>query len=354
MGARIIRLDAIAYLWKTIGTRCIHLPPTHEIVKLVRDFLAVAAPDVLAVTETNVPHADNVSYFGRSDEAHLVYQFALPPLLADAFLSGDARALTRWAAEIQPPPSGCTFLNFTASHDGIGVDPLRGFVSDARLEALVDHVKRRGGMISNKTGTDGRERPYELNITWFDVMGAGKEEPPDAHIARFLCSQTIPLALQGIPAVYFHSLTGSSSDHEAFRHTGRARSLNRGRWQNDALAAALADGRSTCRRVFNEYVRLLAVRARHAAFHPAAGQRVVPCHDAVFAVERHSTDGKELVLALSNVGAAPAELRASSVGWTAAQARSARNLLAPDTAFDAEGALTLRPYETAWLAIASG
>ncbi|MEJ2096688.1 MAG: alpha-amylase family glycosyl hydrolase, partial [Deltaproteobacteria bacterium] len=72
-GAAIIRLDAIAYLWKEVGTSCIHLPQTHEMVKLFRAILDAVSPGTLIITETNVPHAENISYFGTDfDEAQLV------------------------------------------------------------------------------------------------------------------------------------------------------------------------------------------------------------------------------------------------------------------------------------------
>ena len=103
-GARFIRLDAIAYLWKRIGTSCIHLPQTHAVIQFWRAVLDEVAPHVLLITETNVPHADNVSYFGDgTNEAQLVYNFALPPLVLHALLRGDATHLTRWAQSLTLP-----------------------------------------------------------------------------------------------------------------------------------------------------------------------------------------------------------------------------------------------------------
>ncbi|MGH3588768.1 MAG: alpha-amylase family glycosyl hydrolase, partial [Pseudonocardia sp.] len=85
-GARLLRLDAIAFLWKRVGTSCIHLPETHEIIRFWRTVLDLVAPGTLIVTETNVPHRENLTYLGDgTDEAHLVYQFALPPLTLAAF-----------------------------------------------------------------------------------------------------------------------------------------------------------------------------------------------------------------------------------------------------------------------------
>ena len=211
-GARIIRLDAIAYLWKKIGTSCIHLPQTHEVVKLMRSVLADVAPHVLLLTETNVPHAENIAYFGAGDEAHMVYQFSLPPLLLDALVSEDATSLMRWLAALKPPPSGNTFFNFTASHDGIGVRPLEGLVPEERIAQLSAAVRARQGHVGTRRDAHGNDKPYELNITYLDALrdDAGAFSP--AQIQRFLTSQAVMLALQGIPGVYFHSLVGTPND----------------------------------------------------------------------------------------------------------------------------------------------
>ena len=243
MGARIIRLDAIAYLWKRIGTPCIHLPETHEVVKLFRDFLEIVAPDVLLLTETNVPQPENYSYFGNGDEAHVVYQFALPPLLLHALQFGTSKYLTAWASALPVLPAGCAVLNFTASHDGIGVRPLQGLFPDEEIRTLVERVRALGAQVSTRRNSDGSDSPYELNITYFDAM-RGNGDPDPLHVQRFLCSQTIPLVLKGIPAVYFHSLTATPNDVEGVKRTGRARSINRQKWSQGELEDALKDEKS--------------------------------------------------------------------------------------------------------------
>ncbi len=243
-GARIIRLDAIAYLWKRIGTPCIHLPETHELVKLFHTLLETAAPWAILLTETNVPHAENISYFGTGDEAHMVYQFSLPPLLLDAMLSEDARDLTAWARQLAPPPPGCTFLNFTASHDGIGVRPLEGLVPESRLQKLVDAVRERGGYVGTRRRPDGTDSPYELNITWFDAV-ADPRLPADLNVRRFLTTQSMMLSLQGVPAVYFHSLFGAHNDREAAERSGIPRRINRQKFDRAELERLLADEDTT-------------------------------------------------------------------------------------------------------------
>jgi len=304
-GAQIIRLDAIAFLWKELGSNCLHLPETHEVVKLLRDLLELVAPKVILITETNVPHDENISYFGDGDEAHMVYQFSLPPLLLHALHTGSAAYLTNWAAELAPPPQGCTFLNFTASHDGIGVRPLEGLVPDQELQALIEAVEVRGGLVSRRSLPDGSEQPYELNITYFDALsfpGEQTDQPPsDLHVARFLCSQIIPLALQGIPAVYFHSLTATRNDRRGALGSGHNRDINRRRWPERELMRLIRDDNSHTGRVFHEYKRLLRLRTVQPAFHPDAAQQVLQLGDPVFVVVRSAADHGQQITAISNI-----------------------------------------------------
>lgn len=228
-GAEFIRLDAIAYLWKEIGTSCIHLPQTHTIVKLIRAILAEVAPHVKLITETNVPHEENVSYFGNGkDEAHLVYNFALPPLVLHTFHTGSCEALSRWASALQPPSKEATFLNFLASHDGIGIGGARGILSDAEIAAMIEKVIAHGGLVSYRSNPDGSQSPYELNINYFDALSDPKaDEPIEIQIDRFIAAHAILLTLAGLPGIYFHSMFGSRSWFEGVRQNGHKRAINR-------------------------------------------------------------------------------------------------------------------------------
>lgn len=337
MGARIIRLDAIAYLWKRIGTSCIHLPETHEIVKIMRDLLELAAPHVILLTETNVPHAENVSYFGAGDEAHMVYQFSLPPLALHAALAGRATHLTEWAAGLADPPPGCTFLNFTASHDGIGVRPLEGIVPEGELVMLVDEMKKRGGHVSTRRAADGTDKPYELNITYFDALSFPGQSDPGLHIARFLATQAVMLSLKGIPAVYFNSLVGAPNDQALAKETGRARSINRTKWDLPELEAKLGEKSSVPARVLERYAHMLRVRAVSPAFHPDGAQRVLRLDERVFAVERVSPDGASRIVALANLSGDEVPVGAEAAGTEVLSGKKfARDM-------------KLGPYGVAWL-----
>ncbi|QDU58438.1 alpha-amylase family glycosyl hydrolase [Aeoliella mucimassa] len=349
-GARIIRLDAIAFLWKEQGTNCLHLPETHEAVKLMRDVVAAALPGTILLTETNVPHQENVSYFGSGDEAQMVYQFSLPPLLLDAMTSGDAVYLRNWLANLAPPPAGCTFFNFTASHDGIGVRPLEGLVPDERLEAVVAAVRARGGRINTRRRPDGTDAPYELNITYVDAVSPTTADEPaevELHARRFLTTQAVMLSLPGMPAVYFHSLVGTQNDYAGVEQSGINRRINRHKYDLPELEQHLSGDNSLAARIHQGYEQLLAVRTAHPAFHPEAAITLLDTSsDAVLAVERVSLDGDERIIALANFGP-EVTLPLAAFAGTATQFRS---LLADDPSLlPADGSITLPAGGSAWL-----
>jgi glycosidase len=303
-GASIIRLDAIAFLWKEIGTTCIHLPQTHQIVKLMRDILDEIAPHVLLLTETNVPHQENLSYFGDGqDEAHMVYQFALPPLILHTITTGDATHLTEWAAMLERPSQDVTFFNFTASHDGIGVRPARGILSESEIDRLISLTESRGGGVSYRRLEVHGRQAYELNINYFNVMNDPSEiaDQPERAVARFLCSQAIMLTFPGLPAIYFHSLFGSRNDPKGVERTGHLRSINREKYLREPFEDELMQGESIRHQVFHGYKKLLQVRRSHDAFDPWGEHDVLRVQPGIFCNLRQSPDDRRRILCLHEV-----------------------------------------------------
>ncbi|MGD2023265.1 MAG: alpha-amylase family glycosyl hydrolase, partial [Desulfobacterales bacterium] len=296
-GATILRLDAIAYLWKEIGTNCIHLPQTHEMVKLFRAALDQVAPDVIILTETNVPHTENISYFGDGrDEAQMVYNFTLPPLLFYSFVTEDATILSEWAKGLHLASTDNTFFNFTASHDGIGVRPLEGILEPSEIEKLIEIVKSNDGQVSYKRNPDGTDSPYELNITYVDaILGDTSSTLAD----KFLASQSIQYALPGVPATYIHSLLGSRNWVEGVQETGRARTVNREKLQVEKLISELNNPESFRARVFFPYLNLIKIRKKQSAFHPNAGFEILDTAPKVFGIKRYSQD--QTIVALTNI-----------------------------------------------------
>jgi len=303
-GSELIRLDAIGFMWKEIGTSCIHLPEVHAIIQLMRVVLDEVAAQVVLITETNVPHQDNISYFGDGkNEAQMVYNFTLPPLTLHSFHTGNATALTKWANILHLPSDEVTFFNFLASHDGIGVTPARGILSPEEVNQMGERVKALGGFVSYKTNADGSQSPYELNINYLDALGDpnAPDETIQLKTRRFLASQAIMLALRGVPGIYFHSLFGSQNWRDGVAETGRARTINRQKLDYTTTEQELANPSTLRHHVFTPYRDMLRTRAQQPAFHPASPQQILTYHEAIFALLRTSLDGTSHLLCLHNV-----------------------------------------------------
>lgn len=352
-GARYVRLDAIGYLWKTPGTRSIHLPEAHAAVQLVRSAFDAVAPDVVIITETNVPHADNVAYFGDGyNEAQLVYQFPLAPLVLNAFQSASSHHLRAWATALSSPSADTTFFNFLASHDGIGVVPASGILSPDEVGALVDMTIKHGGLVSYKTNSDGSQSPYELNITFFDAISDPSETPEPIAIDRFIGSQAIMLALAGMPGIYIHSLVGSSNNHAGVAETGRARTINRQKWQRDELQARLDDASSRERRILKRYIALLKCRAQSSAFDPQGRQIILASQDALFVILRVAPDEQEAVICIHNLSDTSQTIALQleeHLGWSPTQLTDLLGTTTLPLNHGGAGHVEVSPFAVMWL-----
>jgi sucrose phosphorylase len=341
-GATILRQDAIAYLWKEIGTTCIHLSQTHDMVMLFRAVLDLVAPDVIILTETNVPHEENVSYLGDGrNEAQMVYNFTLPPLLFYSFVKEDTTVLSDWAKGLQLESASNTFFNFAASHDGIGVRPLEGILEPKEIDGLIEVVKTNGGQVSYKRNPDGSDSPYELNITYVDAILADSKS---TRAEKFLASQSIQYVLPGVPATYVHSLLGSRNWLEGVKQTGRARTINREKLEVDKVLAELNDSESFRAKIFFPYINMIKIRKKQPAFHPNSPFAVLEVDSKVFGIKRYSQD--QTIYALTNVSAT--EVPVSLSGY---EVPNEMIDLITGEEFKTDS-LTLRPYQYVWLSMA--
>jgi glucosylglycerate phosphorylase len=353
-GATFIRLDAIAYLWKEIGTSCIHLPQTHQVIQFLRAVFDEVAPYVQLITETNVPHKDNISYFGDgTNEAQLVYNFALPPLVLHAFRIGDAGALSQWAKGLTLPSDRITFFNFLASHDGIGLNPVRGILSTEDIDALVEKTLEHGGLVSYKHNSDGSQSPYEMNINYFDALSNPHgNEPLELQVDRFITAQAIMLSLIGVPGIYFHSLFGSRSWQEGVNLTGRHRTINRQKFELTTLESELSDESSLRNLIFRCYTDLLRARSSSSAFYPHGEQQVLDCGEAILALLRLSPDASQRVLCLHNVSDQSQRVAPNLEDISGSPLDKFTDLIKNERiGVPLNGKLVLKPYQTLWLRI---
>jgi glycosidase len=347
-GAKYIRLDAIAYLWKEIGTPCIHLPQTHLVIRLFRAVLDMVAPQVVLITETNVPHSDNVSYFGDgTDEAQMVYNFSLPPLVLHSLHSGNASAISQWVAGLKAPSQLTTFFNFLASHDGIGLNPVRGIISDEEIDALVEMTLQNGGVVSYKSNPDGTQSPYELNINFFDALAKMQGEfNLNIQIDRFLLAHAIMFAVSGVPGIYFHSLFGSRGWREGVEKSGHNRSINRQKLSRSELERELSDPQSLRQRIFKPLTHMLRIRAGEPGFHPNNEQHVLDFGEAILAIMRASPDGKDQILCLNNLSGESQSIGLNLELW---KASGVIDLMQNHSLIGTQQDISLRPFQFQWL-----
>lgn len=337
-GARIIRLDAIAYLWKETGTGCLHLEKTHLYVKFLRALAKSVAPGALIITETNVPHKENISYFGRGDETHMVYQFPLPPLLAHALITETIAHFRKWLKDLPDLRKNEYFFNFTASHDGVGVLPLSGLLPESETRLMEKTALERGGFVSHKKNPDGSESPYELNVSYVNLIN-----PPGTasgeKAARFMVSQFVALSLKGIPGIYVHSLIGSENYPEGVKKTGRKRSINREKLNFEKFKKEISDEKSLRFKIYSKYSALLKARKREKAFHPEGKQKVMDYGNKIFALMRSYCSSR--VLCLANISPRPQKIK-KPPGFKGGKDIISGKKINPEN-------FSLGPFETLWI-----
>lgn len=347
-GIRVIRLDAIAYLWKDLSTNCVNLPQTHEMVRVLRALVDTYPEKVLILTETNVPSHENLSYFGNGNEAHIIYNFSLPPLLLHALLAGHCRHLKAWMMSMPPAQEGTTYFNFIASHDGIGLRPAEGLLEEQEMRTLVETMEQVGGNISWRASEGGMPSPYEINIGLFDALRMTFNSGVDEwHFERFLSAHAILLAIEGIPAIYIHSLFGTPNDQEKVKATGRNRSINRHQWDLDKLKALIDEPSSIHSRIYKGILNLISIRRRQPAFHPNATQFTLHLGDQVFAFWRQSIRRDQSIFCLNNVSDQFIEIQLRDINLISTD--TWMDLILDKPIEDTNGTMVLCPYQSVWL-----
>ncbi|WP_417545705.1 sugar phosphorylase [Marinobacter sp.] len=347
-GVIIFRLDAVAFLWKEPGTPSIHLQQTHELIKILRLLIEHHSSDAVVITETNVPNRENLTYFGNANEAHVIYNFSLPPLLINTLVTGDCKHLKTWLMSMPPAQMGTTYLNFIASHDGIGMRPTDGLLSEEEKQRLVNTMDSFGGKVSFRRTPDGRDQPYEINIALYDALKGTAENGADHwQLQRFICAHTVMLALEGIPAFYIHSLLATENDTARMEHTGRLRSINRGQWQLADLEKDLENPLSHHSKVYQELKRLITIRRKQPAFHPNATQFTLHLGLKLFGFWRQSMRRDQSIFCIHNISDEVQQVVLSDINLIGTDRW--HDLIAGTAIEDLSGAITLKPYQSVWL-----
>ena len=346
-GVRIFRLDAVAFLWKKIGTNCLNLPETHEMVRLLRTLIEASQPDAIIITETNVPNRENLSYFGNGNEAHCVYNFSLPPLLLNTLVTGNCRALKQWMMSMPPARVGTAYFNFIASHDGIGLRPAEGLLSDSEINQLVETMKDFGGHTSWRKLANGEIKHYEINISLIDALKGTCSGLDQWQIERFICAHTIMLALEGIPGIYLHSFIGTENDHQRVKNSGHNRAINRHQWQYADIEEQLNDPTSSHSLIYAQMQKIIELRRQQPAFHPNATQFTLHLGDHLFGFWRQSMDREQSIFCISNITNLPQTLNLSDINLIDNQ--SWLDIITGDLCIVDNQSVSMKPYQTLWI-----
>jgi sucrose phosphorylase len=347
-GVRIFRLDAIAFLWKQAGTRSLNLRQTHEVVRLLRTLIEHAQADAVIITETNIPNRENLEYFGNNNEAHWIYNFSLPPLLVHALITGNNFYFKQWLMAMPAAQNGTAYFNFIASHDGIGLRPIEELLSAEEEQQLIDTMQRFGGRISWRALENGERKPYEINIALYDALKGTVAGEDEWQMQRFICAHAIMFALEGIPAIYIHSLLATGNDYHKMEHRGHNRAINRHQWHYPSLELALNDPSNHHAQVFTRLKSLLKIRQAQSAFHPNAAQYTQHFGEGIIAFSRESQDQQQHIVCLNNILPQAQTLLISS--FNLIQSKSWRDLISRERiATEGGQRITLAPYQSMWI-----
>ncbi len=341
-GVTIFRLDAIAYLWKENGTKCINLKQTHEIIKLLRNIINLLNIQTTIITETNLPEKENLTYFGKNDEANWIYNFSLPPLLIHAFLFENSSYLNKWSNKLPKTKNGNCYLNFIASHDGIGIRPTEGIFDNKTLNNFIKRLKKNGSKFSYRKDQKYSKKVYEANITVFDALKKSDFDPSGKFFfERYLAAHAIMISFEGIPAIYFNSLFGKSNDEAKYVITGNNRDINRYKWNYKSIIRNLKDKKSKQSVFYNSIIKLLEIRRKQKAFHPNAFRCNVKISSKVYSFKRISVDKKQTIICVTNLSSKIQEIRLNKnyITWD--------NLIGKINI--KKKILVLKPFETIWL-----
>jgi len=347
-GVKIFRLDAVAFIWKEIGTSCLNLPQTHEIVRLIRTLIEHRDPTAVIITETNIPNRENLAYFGNANEAHVIYNFALPPLLLNTLTSGNSFHLNNWLMSMPPAQDGTTYLNFIASHDGIGLRPVEGILSEQNIDDLAQTMQQFGGRVSWRSTGKDQVRPYEINISLFDAYSGTLEGRDEWQIQRFICAHTIMLALEGIPAFYIHSLLATGNDHIKVDQTGSNRSINRHNWDYDELNSLLGNGHNHHAIILKRLKKLVRIRTVQSAFHPNATQYTLHLGEGIFAFWRQSRKRDQSIFCIHNISPHIQQFPLGNINLV--ETNRWIDLLSERSFADLHQQIELQPYDCLWIA----
>jgi amylosucrase/maltose alpha-D-glucosyltransferase/alpha-amylase len=356
-GVEILRLDAVAFLWKRVGTTCQNLPEAHLLIQAFNAVAAIAAPGMVLKSEAIV-HPDEVrKYIGR-EECPLSYNPELMALLWDALATRDVRALRRATADGFQLPAGCAWVNYARCHDDIGW----AFSDDDISASGFDPAAHRRFLSAFYTGRfDGsfaRGQPFQeepatgqarISGTLASLCGVeaalddGDPEALELAIRRVLLLKGLLMSMSGIPLLYLGDEIGMLND---YGYEGDPRKAGDSRWLHRApfdwaRAEERDDPETVPGRIFHGILRLIRLRTQAPAFQRSGTEIADTGNDHVFGFLR--TAGGHTAFVLANFSEEPQAVEARRLRRQGLR-KSVLDLYTGRT-LTAAHELTLEPYQ---------
>lgn len=247
-GAKIVRLDAFAYAPKEPGAKnFLNELGTWELLERVQELAQQYGLSLLP--EIHAAYEEKI-YEKIAEKGYMTYDFFLPGLLIDALERADGATLAAWAEELQEKK--IRTVNMLGCHDGIPLLDLKGMIPAERIEALIDTVVSRGGMVKDLHGQ--KNVYYQVNATYYSALGEDDR--------KLLLARAVQLFMPGKPQIWYLDLFAGKNDREAVGRAGAAghKEINR----TNLSCQALEDGLS--REVVRKQLDLLRFRKEFPAF----------------------------------------------------------------------------------------
>jgi len=213
--SKLIRLDAIGYIWKVLGSASIHEPGTHNMLAILYGVLQLAAPGVATIAEVNEPQHKCFDYLGDEEhpEGDQVYNFSCMPMAMHAQISGDTHHFAKWLTSTGKA-HGRQFLTVLGSHDGLAQKQARELLPEEELALMHKTlIEERGCVVNYAYLTGGEKIVYELCGTPWSIVNGVKDlgETLQLQLARFVNVLCMSLLQRGMPGIYINGLIGKGN-----------------------------------------------------------------------------------------------------------------------------------------------
>jgi len=367
VGTDVLRLDAVPFLWKELGTDCRNLDEAHWILRAYRALMRIAAPGVLFKAEAIVSPEETIKYLGTGDhegkECEIAYNAPLMCHLWHALASENTRLLERAVENLPETPEKGSWLNYVRCHDDIGwglgdedvravdQDPVstRKFCSDFYVGDHPDSYAEGYRFQEEPTGVARTSGTAAALTGLQQARVEGDPEDVEAAIERYLTIHASAFAMGGMPLLYSGDEVGQSNDYSFLTDPIKSqdnRWVHRPEMDWDAVDRR-QDEESVEQRVFEGIKRLTNARKDRTALHHRADERVIDVdNDHVFVVER--VHEGERLLAVSNVSGSGQAIDISVLpdAWHGGRFH---DVLADEYVCFPDGRLLLEPYGHLWI-----